>query len=159
MGFFIIDISDKKARIFCVMNDRTKQNLLPLIKNNVNTIAPIDGNNEYTTRVYSDCFSSYQERDFTEMNFILHIVKHSVWFGRGSFHTNTVEGLWSCIKLLSNIFSGLNFHNLNILEKEGINSNDYINDWLCYSLFLRSRMKKLNEIESLKYLSGLLKIN
>ena len=158
--FGIIDRSDKQARLFCVMNNRTKQNLLPLIKNNVNTIAPIDGNNEYTTRVYSDCFSSYQERDFTEMNFILHRVNHSVWFGRGSFHTNTVEGLWSCIKRLSNNFSGLNFHNLSKLEKEGINSKDYIDDWLCYSLFLREiERKKLNEVESREYLLDILKIN
>ena len=31
-AFGIIDRSDKQARLFCVMNDRTKQNILPLIK-------------------------------------------------------------------------------------------------------------------------------
>ena len=66
-----------------------------------------------------------------------------MWFGRGSFHTNTVEGLWS-----------------SKLEKEGINSKDYIDDWLCYSLFLREiERKKLNEVQSREYLLDILKIN
>ena len=63
-------------------------------------------------------------------------MNHSVWFGIGLFHTNTVEGLWSQIKRLSNNFAGLNFSILENIEKEGIQSEDYINDLLCYYLFL-----------------------
>ena len=108
----------------------------PLIKKNVNTIAPINGNNEFTTRVFSDYFSSYRESDFIGINYILHRVNHSVWFGQGMFHTNTVEGLWSCIKRISNGFSGINFGLLSDLEKEGIDAKSYIDDWLCYCLFM-----------------------
>ena len=48
------------------MNDCTKQNLLSLIKN-VNKVVPINSNKKYTTRVYLEGFSSYQEKNFTEM--------------------------------------------------------------------------------------------
>lgn len=68
------------------MSDRRKQTLLPLIKNNVNTILPNNGYRDLTTRVYSDCFSTYREIDFAGMNYILPRVNHSVWFGSGSFH-------------------------------------------------------------------------
>ena len=110
---------------------------------NVNIISPIDGNNAFNTKFYSDWFLSYQERIFTELNFILNRVNHSVWFGSGSFYTNTAEGLWLCIKSLSNNFSGLKFHNLSKLEREGINLKDYIDERLCYSLFLRELEKKI----------------
>ena len=46
------------------MSDRRKQTLLPLIKYRVNTIPPINGNKDLTTRVFSDCYSSYRENDF-----------------------------------------------------------------------------------------------
>ena len=139
------------------MLDRTKQTLLPLVKNNVNRIAPNNGYRELTTRVYSDCFSTYRENDFAVMNYILHRVNHSIWFCSGSFHTNTVEGLWSCIKRLSNNFSGLNFKLLADLENKGIQPKDYIDDWLCYCLFMRDiEMKNLNEGEAREYLISML---
>ena len=75
--FGMIDRYTKEARVFCVMNNRTKENLLPIIKNNINTTISDeedeeeeeDDNNEYNfqTRIYSDCFSSYQTKDFREI--------------------------------------------------------------------------------------------
>ena len=107
--------------------------------------------------MYSDCFSTYGENDFAAMNYILHRVNHSIWSFSGSFHTNTVEGLWSCIKRLSNNFSGLNFKLLTDLENKGIQLKDYIDDWLCYCLFMRDiEMKNLNEGEAREYLISML---
>ncbi len=156
-AFGIIDRSNKNARVFCVLNDRRKVTLLPLIKKNVNTIAPINENKEFTTRVFSDCFSSYRESDFNGMNYILHCVNHSVWFGQGMFHTNTVEGLWSCLKRISNGFSGINFGLLSDLEKEGIDAKSYIDDWLCFCLFMREiERNNFSESQSRDYLCYIL---
>lgn len=119
------------------MNDRRKETLNPIIKKHVNTIPAINGNNEFQTRIYSDCFSSYRENDFNQMHYVLHRVNHSVWFGQGNSHTNTVEGLWGCLKRISNNFTGVNFKLLNELENNGINPKDYIDDWICYCLFKR----------------------
>ena len=35
--FGMIDRDDKEARIFCIMNNRTNENLLPIIKLNIYT--------------------------------------------------------------------------------------------------------------------------
>ena len=35
--FAMIDRADKEARVFCVMNYTTKQNILPIIKENIYT--------------------------------------------------------------------------------------------------------------------------
>ena len=64
-------------------------------------------------------------------------MNHSVWLGFGLLHTNTVEDLWSCLKRLSNQFSGITFDTLDKLEKDGKNPSDYIDDWIYYFLFLR----------------------
>ena len=137
--FGLIDRFNKDARIFCIMSDRTKEKLLPIVKDNVYTN---DENEETRTRIYSDSFATYQPDDFENMGFKLNKVNHSVWFGVGLFHTNTVEGLWGQIKRLSNNFSGLNFNILENVEKDGIKSEDYINDWLCYFLLLRDLKRK-----------------
>lgn len=141
-AFGIIDRATKQTRVFCFMNDRRKETLNPIIKKHVNTIPPINGNNEFQTRIYSDCFSSYRENDFNHMHYVLHRVNHSVWFGQGNFHTNTAEGLWGCLKRISNNFTGVNFKLLNELENNGINPKDYIDDWICYCLFKRELEKK-----------------
>ena len=146
--FGLIDRSSKEARIFSVMNDRRKEKLLSLIKNNAYTYDIIEDNRDYRTRIYSDCYSVYRQSDFNEMGFLLHRVNHSIWFGQGLFHTNTVEGLWACIKRITNNFSGLTFNTLSNVESEGINAFDYIDDWLCYGLFMRDlNRKNLNEDE------------
>ena len=104
----MIDRVNKNARVYCVLDNRTKESLLPLIKNNIYTIDDIRVNhyesiqdlneNCFSTRIFSDCWITYQRIDFKNMGFVLHRVNHSIWFGRGNFHTNTVEGLWSAIK-------------------------------------------------------------
>ena len=62
--FGLIDRVTKEARIFCVLNDRTKNNLLPLVKNNVlsndmnefedDENMEIDEKYQNNTRIYSD---------------------------------------------------------------------------------------------------------
>ena len=59
--FGIVERSTKEARIFCVLNNRTKENLLPLVKNNVITAEKEDNddddlteNESVKTRIYSD---------------------------------------------------------------------------------------------------------
>ena len=106
--FGIIDRKDKKCRVFCISDNRSKETLLPIIKDNVVTCMDIN-NNVYnsdedlhnycmSTRVYSDCWAAYQFNDFKELGYYLHRVNHSYWFGRGNFHINTIERLWAQIK-------------------------------------------------------------
>ena len=68
--FGIIDRTTKEARLFSVLNNRTKECLLPLLNNNVaiNGEANLNLNMEneqylINTRVYSDMFASYQQND------------------------------------------------------------------------------------------------
>ena len=62
--FCIINRVSIEARVFCVLNYRTKENLLPIIKNNIATDENEDneeelhGENSVKTRIYSDCFRS-----------------------------------------------------------------------------------------------------
>jgi len=92
------------------------------------------------------------------MGCILHRVNHSVWFGQGLFHTNTVEGLWSQIKRLSNNFSGLTLNMIEKMEYNGINVKNYLDGWICYGLFLRNvERRKLSSLNTKNYLIELLK--
>ena len=86
--FGFIDRYDNTPHVFCSMENRTKENLLPIITKN---IYPYEYEREIDLRtpIYSDCFASYRENDLANMDFILHRVNHSVWFGQGRFHTNT----------------------------------------------------------------------
>ena len=110
--FGVIDRNTKEARARCVLNNRTKKNLLTLVEKYVNTI---DINEEgddiedfsLKTRVYSDCFRSYRVSGFNEMGFILKSVNHSICFGAGNLHTNTIESLWHQKKFITNDFSGM----------------------------------------------------
>ena len=102
--FGLIDRYDNNARVFCVMYNRTKENLLPYIINNVSTQDFIEGELDLRTRVYSDCFSVYQQNNFANLGYVLHRVNHSVLFGQGRFQTNSIEGLWACLKRISNNF-------------------------------------------------------
>ena len=130
--FGLNDRADKKAKVFCVMTDRRKESLLPLVKKHVYTPGLDIGNGEFATRIYSDCFRVYQASDFANMGFLLKKVNHSVWFGQGLFYTNTIEGLWSSIKRISNNFAMLNIKLLNDLENEGIDPQKYIDGWICF---------------------------
>ena len=169
--FGMIDRADKEARIFCVMDNRTKENLLPIIKENIYTSNESENEeNEdldeninldisLKTRIYSDCYSVYQTNDFKDMGYILHRVNHSVWFGQGLFHTNSIEGLWSQIKRLSNNFSGLTINQLENMENNGTNIKNYLDGWICYALFLRMiEKRKLSKLNTKNYLIDFLKI-
>lgn len=95
------------------------------MKNNIYTPG-IEDNREFATRIYSDCFSSYREEDFTNKRYVLHRVNHSVWFGQGMSHTNSIDGLWPSIKRISNNFACINFKILDELDAKGINPQDYL---------------------------------
>ena len=96
---------------------------MPLIKNNIYTYYPSIINNKdpneenYATRIFSDCFKTYQVKDFNDMGYILYRVNHSVWFGKGHFHTNSIESTWSGLKRLTRSFTELNGNIFNIKKK------------------------------------------
>ena len=69
------------------------------------------------------------------MGFILYKVNHSYWFDHGSFHINTIEGVQSKIKRISNKFSGLSGNTIAKLLLNGENVDDYFNGWICYTIF------------------------
>ena len=110
--FGIIDRVTKDSRVFGVLNDRTANNLMKILKDNVatNENQNMDLYEEYleNTCIFSDCFASYQPNTFRDYGYILKRVNHSVWFGYGNFHINNLKGLWSQIKRLTNNFSGIN---------------------------------------------------
>ena len=54
--FGLIDRYNNDARVFCVMSNRTKEKLLPIVRNDVYTN---DINDETKTRIYSDSFAAY----------------------------------------------------------------------------------------------------
>ena len=136
--FGIIDRISKESRVFCVLNNRTANNLMPIIKDNIITNDNVDLDEEFleNTRIYSDCFASYQPNTFLENGYILKRVNHSVWFGYGNFHTNNVEGLWSQIKRLINNFSDISIGILkNYIIK--MKKKNYLDSWICYALFFQ----------------------
>ena len=112
--FGIIDRIPKEARIFCVLNNRTADNLMRIIINNIATTNNINLEDDYNEipLIYSDSFTAYQPNNFRQYGYILKRVNHSVWFGYGYFHTNNIEGLWSQIKRLSNNFSEISINSL-----------------------------------------------
>ena len=138
--FGIIDRISKESRVFCVLNNRTSNNLIKIIKDNISTRENLnmDLDEDYleNARIYSDCFASYQPNRFRDNGYILKRVNHSVWFGFGNFHTNNIEGLWSQIKRLSNNFSGLNIGKLEELFPSEKEKKNYLDSWICCSLFL-----------------------
>ena len=94
--------------------DKLSESLNEIVKSS------FQNNDNFKTRIYSDFFASYQEAYFIRLGYLLHKVNHSVWFGQGLFNTNTVEDLWSKIKLLSNDFSGISFNVLELFPYVGI---------------------------------------
>ena len=143
-----------------------KNKLLPIINNNISSNSEDNDNGMdvearylINTRIFSDCWSSYQINDFREMGFILNRINHSVWFGYGDFHNNTIEGMWSQIKRHSKNFSGIS---IEMIDKLYINDTDkikYLNGWICFSLLLREFEKeKLNKSKKIDLLMKYLKI-
>ena len=158
--FGAIDRNTKDARIWCVLKDRTKDRLLPFVKKYINTdrADQEDEIHSIRTRVFSDSFSSYQVSDFSNLGFILKRINHSVWFGTGYLHSNTIESLWHQIKSINNNFTGLSVEKLKLMFNNDENMIiNYLDGWICYSLFLRDiNRKKLNWIGRINYLSNYL---
>ena len=118
----------KQAKIRCVSKDRSKNKLLPIIKKYVsindddmdNNDKIFDENCNIKTRVFSDCFRSYQPDDFKNMGFILKQVNHSVWLGAGILNTNPIESLLHSLKSITK-----NCSVLTIEAIKKINSNEH----------------------------------
>ena len=139
--FGLIDLNTKDTRIRCILSNRTKNNLLNFVKRYVHTNEDEDEdedgdiiigeNTSIRTRIFSDCFQSYQPINFRNLGYILKRVNHSIWFGVGSLNTNTIESLWHQIKTITHNFTGLSVDSL----KKRFNNNDneitnYIDGWL-----------------------------
>ena len=169
--FGLIDRNNKEARIRCVLTVRSKNKLLPFIKKYVNTFAGneyeesedeedviMDENISIRTRIFSDCFSSYQPSDFRNMGFILKRVNHSVWFGASILHTNTIESLWYQIKLVTNNFAGLNINTIeNKFNNNELKITNYIDGCICFSLLIRDfKRLKLKWNDRISYLNNYL---
>lgn len=134
--------------------------VLPYVKNKVFTHGIDNNDTEFTIRIYSDCFSSYRQEDFTNTGYILHRMNYSICFCQGMLHTNSIEGIWSSIKRISNNFAGINFKILEGLENNGNNLWDYLDGWICFFLFIRGIEKnKLNDDQTKSFLIVNLLIN
>lgn len=139
--FILVDRPKYDIRIFYAIDNRQKETLLPIVEQNVYTFPNRVYNNEngnninLPTRSYSDCFQSYQETDFNQLGFKLHRINHSLWFVQGSFHTNTIEGVWSKLKRLTNNFYDITGFMLDKLAGKGFNVDDYANGIICSGLF------------------------
>ena len=161
--FGIIDRNTKEERYFCVLNNRTKSNLLPIIQKNVNTNLGEDNDlseeESIKTRIYSDWNSSYQVNDFKDMGYLLKRVNHSIWFGYGLFHTNTIESLWGQIKRNTNNFSGITIEALKTkFNNNKIEIKEYLDGWIFYALFLMDiNRKKLSWNQRINLLCEILK--
>ena len=106
--FRMIDRADKEAWVYCIIDGRSQENLMPYVRNNVYTVNDdLDREHSLNTRIYSDYFASLQPSVFEEAGYKLHRVNHSIWFDFGLFSTNSIEGLWSQLKRLTKDFSGL----------------------------------------------------
>ena len=98
--------------------------------------------------------------DFKNLGYILKGVNHSIWFGEGSLHNNTIELLWSQIKNITQNFSGLV---VDLLKKKFNNKEieitNYIYGWLYFALLLRDfRRLKLNINDKINLINNYLKI-
>ena len=82
--FGIIERKTKDCRIFTVLDNRTRESLVPIVVNNVYTaddLSEYDNNEDIhlyslSTRAYSDCWAAYNESNFKEKRFILHRVNN-----------------------------------------------------------------------------------
>ena len=150
--FGLVDRQNYDIRIFFVNNNRTRETLLPIVVKNVYTYLDSinsneDADNEYpATRIYSDCFMSYSPNEFNSEGYILYRVNHSYWFGSGSFHTNTIEGVWSQIKRITSDFYGMNGSIFKSYANDYHIIETYFNALICTALFfMRCEHLKLGD--------------
>ena len=59
------------------------------------------------------------------------------------FYKNSIEGLWSSIKRISNNFAGINFKMFEKLDANGPNPQVYLDGLICCCLFIREIEKKI----------------
>ena len=62
-------------------------------------------------------------QEFSLITFKLYKVNHSILFGQGHFHTNSIEGTWSKLKRLTRRFNGLNGNAFNT-KRNSLGNND-----------------------------------
>ena len=80
------------------------------------------------------------------------------FFGTGNFHTNTIEGVWSSIKRITNNFNGMNGSIYNKFQNNEIEYYNYINGWICAALYyMRCEHFKLGDNAKIELLSKYLK--
>ena len=156
--FGIYDRGTHDIRIFYVDNNRTKETLLFIIEKHIysyyNNIENNEDPNEenYPTRIFSDYFQAYQVNDFNSLGYKLYKVNHSIWFGQGHFHTNSIEGTWSKLKRLTRSFNGLNGNVFNT-KRNNLGNNDYFEGWICTGIFfMKCESLHLPVIEKKKFL-------
>ena len=137
---------------------------MQIIINNVYTAPNIfynnrdDNNNVLATRIFSDCYSAYKESDFNRKGFILQKINHSISFGYCPLNKNSLEGVWSKIKLLKSSFNGLNGNIFN--SNRDINDTNYFNVQICTGLFyMRYKHYKLGLTAKRKEIIKFLKCN
>jgi len=162
--FGLVDRNKYDIRLFFVNNNRVKETLLLIIIKNVYIYQNILNNNEgknaeyLATRIYRDCLQTYQKKILILMLYILYKVNHSVWFGTGNFHTNTIEGVCISIKRITNSFNGMNGSIYNKFQNNEIEYDNYINGWICAALYyMRCEHFKLGDNAKIELLSKYLK--
>lgn len=97
-------------------------------------------------------------QDFNNMGYKLYKINHSVWFGSGHFHTNSIEGTWSKLKRLTRHFNGLNGNIFN--TKKNLDDGDYFNGWICSGIFfMQCEDKKLAYNDKKSYILSFIKVN
>ena len=136
----LYDRGSKEIRIFFVDNNRTKDTLLPIIKNNVYTFYDhIENNTDLNpemsaNRIYLDSFAPYQVSDFNNLRYILYKVNNSIGFGHDEYHINSIKSTWGKLKRLTHSFNGLNGNIFN--TRQNLNKRDYFDGRICTGLFL-----------------------
>ena len=133
--FGLYDRGTKEVRLCVVGNDRSRNNLLPIIQRHVFTNEHMDSDdNDYRTRIYSDGWGAYTTNEIEEMGFLHRRVVHEN--RRGSFHTNSIESYWSRFKHCTHWLNGVH-------SDEDIES---IKDWVAYGYwFTKVSLRSKND--------------
>ena len=92
------------------------------------------------------------------MGFILQRINHSISFGQGLNHTNTIEGIWSRLKRLCDCFNGLNGKQFYFNNNHNCYDTDYFNGYICPGIFFMDCEMNILSLKSKgEYLFHLLK--
>ena len=65
------------------------------------------------------------------MGFILHRINHSISFGQGINHNNTIKSFWSRLKRLCDNFNGLNGKQFYFNNNHNYKDTNCFNDYIC----------------------------